>query len=436
MKGTFYVCCQRACARRSLDSSRIAAYLEQNGLQPASSAKTADLIVVYTCGCFNKAEDMTMRTIRKLHAEKAPGARLVATGCLTKIHREALDGDYMVLAPEELGALDEMIGAVIPFAAMPPANQVVNVHPLLPIPLKKQIRDHWQFNLYAFLRAFQVLYRNLSYSDRYADAWMIKVSEGCLNKCSYCVIRKAGGRLHSKPVEKILEEFRDGLAKGYKEFVLIPHDLGCYGIDIDTDVIALLEQLFAIEGDYLVELPDLNPRWLIKYYDRFAALFQQHSDKISRIVIPFQSGSDRVLELMNRKYTAAEAAACVKGLRDLSPGLAIETHIMIGFPGETEEDFARSKALIEELSITTVVLYDYEDMYGTPSSSMPDKVPSHVIFRRKRELQRTIKYNLGSGAAAKAWIAPKRLPGACLGKAIAGPPAAASDTATAPVSTA
>lgn len=418
MKGTFYVCCQRACARRSLDSSRIADYFVRNGLDPAPTAKSADVIVIYTCGCFNKAEDMTLRTIRKLQQDKAPDAQLIVTGCLTKIHPEALNGTYTVLQPEELPALDAVIGADMPFAQIPAVNRVINVNTLLPIPLKKQIRDHWQFSVYAFIRAFQVLRRNLSYSDRYANAWMIKISEGCINKCTYCVIRKAGGPLRSKSPETVLEEFRNGLAQGFNEFVLIPHDLGCYGMDIDTDIITLLEQLFAIEGEYLVELPDLNPRWLIKHYDRFAALFEQYGHKVSRVVVPFQSGSDRVLQLMNRKYTAGEAAACIKGLRALVPGLPIETHIMIGFPGESEEDFAQSVALVRDLDITTVVLYDYEDMYGTKSSAMADKVPPKVIFRRKRELQRVIKYNLGSGVTSKHWVAPQRLPAACLGKAV------------------
>jgi len=404
-----------------VDTSRIADYFLRNGLTPVPEAKMADIILIYTCGCFAKAEDMTMRTVAKLKREKSDGARFIVTGCLTKIHPEALCGDYTVLKPEELTALDEIIGAKIPFADTPAANRVVNVNNLLPIPLKKQIRDHWQFNLYAILRGFQVLYRNYFYSDRYANAWLIKVSEGCMNKCSYCVIRKAGGPLRSKPVEAILQEFRNGLEQGFKEFVLIPHDLGCYGFDLKTDVIELLEKLFAIEGDYLVELPDVNPRWLIKYYDQFTAIFQKYGHKVSRIVIPFQSGSDRVLEKMNRKYTAEEAAACIKGLRALVPNLVIETHIMIGFPGETEEDFEQSKNLVKSLNINTVVLYDYEDMYGTESAAMTNKVPSKVIFRRKRELQREIKYNLGSGVSDKAWVAPKKLPAACLGKAVVSP---------------
>lgn len=215
---------------------------------------------------------------------------------------------------------------------------------------------------------------------------IVEIAESCLGTCSYCAIKLASEKFHSFPEEQIFESFRSGLKNGYKDFALLAGDIGCYGVDMGTNLPNLLKKLFALENDFRILLWDLNVRWFIRYYDEFRSVLKANSRKVSRIVLPIESGSNRILGLMNRGYEIEKVKNCILDFQKTIPDLRLETHIIVGFPGETEEDFQESLELVKEIRFSKVVVFKYEDRPNTRASVFPDKVPKEIIDRRVRAL--------------------------------------------------
>jgi len=190
----------------------------------------------------------------------------------------------------------------------------------------------------------------------------------------------------SLPEEQIIENFKFGLKNNYTNFALTGADIGAYGVDIGTSLSNLLKKLFAIEGEYKLNLIDLNARWLVKYCDNLVAILKKNAKKLSRIMIPIQSGSNRILRLMNRRYNIDDVKKCILALQKNVPSLNIETHILVGFPGETEEDFQMSLNLLKDIQFSKVEIYRYEDRPRTAASKMADKVSDKTKKKRARRL--------------------------------------------------
>jgi len=197
----------------------------------------------------------------------------------------------------------------------------------------------------------------------------------------------------SRPEEQILEEFKSGLKENYKTFALIAGDIGCYGFDINTNLPSLLTKLFAQDGDYKILLWDLNIRWFIKYHQAMLNVLKANSKKVERIIMPIQSGSNRILKLMNRHYKIEEAKNCLQKLQNSIPEIHLETQILVGFPGETDEDFEKSLDLIREVKFDDIAIFPYEDRPGTTAQNMPNKVPQATIDTRKKILREEFNRN-------------------------------------------
>jgi tRNA A37 methylthiotransferase MiaB len=155
-------------------------------------------------------------------------------------------------------------------------------------------------------------------------------------------------------------------------------------MDIGTSLPKLLEELFKVKGDYTISLIDLNVYWLVKYYSEFLAILKSNSKKIYTIILPIQSGSDKILKLMNRKYEIDDVKRCILDLKKNVPGILIETHVMVGFPGETAEDFFMSIQLVKEMQFSKIQVYKYEERPGTLALSLPEKVPRDQIEKRAK----------------------------------------------------
>jgi len=383
----FLVFVQRACPRRRLEAARLHRYFEMNGLEPATTIRDADLVLIHACGGFQSTEDRSLRTIRRALREKRAAARLIVTGCLTKIHREALDGDYTILLPEEIEALDGLIGAQVRLAEIPEAHTAGPVCDLEREPILRSLR-HVRGPTPAFavalLREFR---RRLFPHPRHDGSYSISVGRGCLGECAYCAIRFVDGRLRSKPPEAVITEFREGLALGYRDFVLVGQDTGAYGQDRGTNAVDLLEEILSIGGEFRLAIKDFNPQWLVRFREPLLCLFERAEGRIVDCQIPIQSGSDRVLQRMARPYRISEVKAAIEKLQARAPEVTLRTHILVGFPGESEDDFRESRRLLDDLPFLVYLVNTYEDRPRTPASRFEDKVPDRVKFRRRRELE-------------------------------------------------
>ncbi len=390
----FYVCCRKGCPRRSLDAARVFRYLEANGWRATRFASRADLIVIITCGGFQQTEERSLLTIRDVARHARPGSSIVVSGCLTRIDPDALAGfsDVTIVEPEEMGRLDDIISATVPFESTPFAGSIPDVQDLRGDGFSlARLRDEFSPTRSFVRSAFTYVYRKLvsvrkSWDVFPASVYNVMIARGCNGHCTYCAIRVGTGPLVSRPIEDVVATFRQGLAEGYHRFVLIAEDIGSYGTDIGTDLVALLEAIFAIECDYELILNDCNIQWFVEYGEPLMSLLEANRDRLVDIRIPVQSGSDQVLRRMGRRYRSADIRQVVGELKRRLPGVSLKTHVLVGFPGETDEDVSLTMALLSEARFDAVKLYCYEERPGTPASRLSDKVPDAVKRRRYRQL--------------------------------------------------
>jgi tRNA A37 methylthiotransferase MiaB len=403
--GKYFIYAKKLCPRRSLDASKVHRYLLEHNFQPVSNPQKADLIFVYTCGGFNNYEERSIATIEKSLENKS--AKVIVTGCLPKINPKRLDGykNVIMISPEDLGKLDSLMQADFSHSGCGDCSVVEGIHDLfdggLVDKIKRRfgfIKRHFKFNGEFLYFCANCLYKKIfshrendaSFSLFSSDCFRLEIARGCLGNCSYCAIKLAMPKFNSHPEQQIVEKFKSGLKENYRHFALIAGDIGCYGLDINTDLPSLLTKLFAVDGDYKILLVDLNALWFVRYYSELLLILKANSNKVARIIIPIQSGSNRILKLMKRHYEIEDVKKCIRNLQQNIPGMLIDTHVMVGFPGETDEDFRKSLNLVREVKFFSVEIYPYEDRPGTTSSNLPDKVPEDVIKRRLRILEKEL----------------------------------------------
>ena len=374
---TFYLCAL-GCPRRGIDSQKIYNYLESNGYAFTEDYQHANLIVISTCAFVKDREDQSIQAINYYRDNRSDHSKIIVSGCLSKISPDMIEEykDIDFLSPRELDNFDELIGAGIKFKDIPEPNKIYS-HPLFAdlsaIPPKE---TKTRLNV-----------RLDSEYDR-DDLFTIRLARGCLGNCSYCAIKFAAGSLESKPIREIISEFKKGLSQGHQTFTLVAGDTGCYGVDIGTSVVELLADIFKIDGAYKLVLKEFNAQWLIKYQSELETLLTTNYDKIDYIIVPVQSASDKILRLMHRPYKMENVKRCLRNLKNKIPQLKITTHIMAGFPGETEEDFQKSLDFIREFEFPYVDIYGYEDRPRTQASKLEGKIPLEVINQRVKKLRK------------------------------------------------
>lgn len=400
----FFLCMTCGCPRRIIDTQRIYNYLNANGLVFTQKYNNSDLIILVTCAFNQKTEDHAVAWIKHLLRHKTRTSKVVVAGCLPKINPVRLNklGTFETVSPTELEKPDDIIDTRIKLATIPDPNENPNVV-LLPERIVAttltKILHLLRFSVNFFLKClrqqiikqkiFKINNKDYNYPDvRYnpLEIFTIRIALGCMGECSYCAIKFAVGKIKSKQKSKLIEEFKTGLNKGYKKFIFIAGDVGAYGIDIDTNIVELLDEILVIEGDYKIILKEFNAQWLVRYYDNLECILSKHYNKIDFITLPLQSGSDRILQLMRRPYKIDIVKDCLRRLKTAVPKLAITTHIMVGFPTETEDDFEKTKKLVQEFRFSYVDIYEYNDRPNTEASRLRGKIARRVIRKRRDEL--------------------------------------------------
>jgi len=407
----FFVCSSASCRERMFDCQKIVDYLSINGWSPAKKISKADTIIINTCS-FNPEEDeSSIGLIRHYLTRKKNSAQLIITGCMPAINPALLKvlGDFPCVIPTKLEALDEIIGAGVRFNGVKDpvsiSAQSVSYRPLLKIMLyfKSAVRWFisefelsWEF-INKLVKSWSISLFYIRLLDKNINPFIVnnmnnlrylRISKGCLGACSYCAKRFATGRVVSKPLVEIIDEFKAGLECGSKNFYIISEDSGCYGLDIGTNIAELLHKIFEIGNniDFKLAITNFNAQWFVKYFDQLKSILLFNQRKILYLQIPVQSGSNKILKLMNRPYRSEEIKRCLLDLRKEAPGLALTTDIIVGFPGEKEEDFKQTEDFIKITKFTHIDIFTYADRIGSLSLSMPDKVPQNVIIRWKFEL--------------------------------------------------
>ena len=402
---TFYIF-NAGCIRRALDCIWIKNYLQRNNWHMVSSPKSADLIVVSSCGVVKKNEQNSLIAIKNAVQSKKEKATIAITGCLPEINPEEINklGNFHFVPSGSLHKLDNIISPNTPLHEIEHPDTVEDGGPITDYLIARSFCRKSKiyktlFGKYAMNNAFlkasvgagkAIIQTKKIFFDKKTQLirpyYNIKVADGCKSVCTYCATRFAIRKLKSRPLDAILKDFRSGLKKGYKTFQLLGEDSGCYGLDINSSITELLEKIFEISGKYELILIDFNPWWLIKQQERLIPLLSKNQNKVKEIFLPFQSGSDKILRLMKREYNSGQLTSALLLLQEKAPEIIIRTSALIGFPLEDEEDFEATKKIIRQVHFAEVAINRYEDRPNTPSSTMPGKVPQQIIEKRAQYL--------------------------------------------------
>jgi threonylcarbamoyladenosine tRNA methylthiotransferase MtaB len=346
------------CRVNQADSLAIEGRLLARGGIPAS-AEEADVVVVNTCSVTASADQGARQTIRRV-ARTNPAVRVIVTGC------------YASRAPEDLAGLPNVTDVF-------PNSHKDNL-------LDGIVDDGWG-EAGKFVDGDGPCGGGwLSPGAAGRTAFTLRVQTGCDERCSYCIIPTTRGPGRSKPLDDVAAGVRQAVAAGYREIVLTGVHLGSYGRDLDepSSLVALLRRLVATPEDVLFRVSSLEPMDCTPDLVALAAM----SSKIApHFHLPLQHGADTMLRAMRRPYTAAYYRTLVARIVTLMPHASIGTDVIVGFPGETDDDFDEGLALLGQLPLSHVHVFPYSDRPGTEASRLHPKVEGAVIRDRGRRVR-------------------------------------------------
>ncbi len=332
-------------------------------MKPESEVRAAQLVILNTCTVTSNADDDVRQTIRRVHREN-PSARILVTGCYAQRAPQDLacmpgvewvvGNSHKVQIPE---ILDSANGA--PYHGGVHVGDIFAQHDFLAAPVEDAAGDRTRPNL--------------------------KIQDGCNNRCSFCIIPFVRGRSRSAPAERVIEQV-GALATRYREVVLSGINLGRWGREPGSTIrlADLLRRLLAETDIERLRLSSVEP---MDFSDDLLGLMAGSPRIAKHVHAPLQSGSDRVLRRMHRKYRPRHYEDRVRKARALMPDAAIGADVMVGFPGETDEEFEESRAFIESLPFTYLHVFTYSERPGTPAAESADQVPMPVRKDRNRILR-------------------------------------------------
>ena len=358
------------CSKNLVDSQVMLGYMGLDGFKVVTEPNSAEVIVVNTCSFVEAAKQESIDTILDLadYKDEKDGncKALVVSGCMAQRYSDQLE--------ESLPEVDMFIGTG-------EYNKIV--------PLLKALEDG-KLEKKSFVEIPKFIHTEFDprlNTSPFYTAWL-KISEGCNRNCTFCIIPTLRGRLRSRSVESLVTEAKKLAESGVKELNLISQDLSDYGVDLDDEnnLFDLLSGLEEVEGIDWIRLFYFYPDELTdEVIEKMAA-----SKKIcSYLDMPVQHFSSNVLKRMNRKITGEKIMERIERLRERNPGIVLRTSIIVGFPGESDDDFQTLLEGVKKAKFNHLGIFRYSDEEGTPAYRLKDKVPSDVIEDRFDELFET-----------------------------------------------
>jgi threonylcarbamoyladenosine tRNA methylthiotransferase MtaB len=349
------------CRVNLADTQELQSVLERRGFRTVAFAEPADIVIVNSCTVTARAELSDRQAIRRA-SRVSPHARVVVTGCWAETSPAgvaALDGVDLVVGNADKPRLPELLERLVVEgegdARLTGREAATGVAPPLP---RRPPRS----------RAF------------------VKVQDGCQHRCAFCIVPFARGRSRSVPPASVLERVRALVAAGHPEIVLTGVDLGHYGAGLvpRVSLAALLRELERIPRLRWLRLSSLLPSYVTP---ELLDVLTRSPVIAPHFHVPLQSGSDRVLRLMRRPYTVAMYRRLVERLAAALPSAGIGTDVIAGFPGETDDDFAATRDLLDALPLSYLHVFPYSTRAGTEAAHRPDQVEARVAARRARTLR-------------------------------------------------
>ena len=351
------------CKVNQYDSDAMRTLFIKNGYKVAESDTPADVYVVNTCSVTSIGDRKSRQMVRRIRREN-PSAVIAVAGC------------YAQLAPEvfeKMGNVDVIVG-------MQNRSRIVEY-------VEKAARSNAVLNEVRDVMAVKD-FENLTVDaeGEVKTRAFIKVQEGCDNYCTFCIIPYARGRLKSRKQKDAIEEIKHLVDRGYREVVLTGIHLGNYGKDLHdgTSLSSLVNELLKIPDLLRIRLGSIES---VELSEELIHLMNSEPRVCRHLHLPIQSGSDDVLRAMNRHYRLAEYKNLIADLRKRIPDLALTTDLIVGFPGETEENFKETLATLEELKFSAIHIFPYSQRTGTPAATYPNQVLPEIKKERVHRVQ-------------------------------------------------
>ena len=347
--------------------------VRRRGGEVVDRLEDADVVVVHTCAVRGDTERRMFKRIRELEElRKVRGYKLVISGCLVNVRPATISK----LSPE---------------ASLVEASRVEEMWRAIESKGRERV-----------IRSYS---GSRSILPEYAGGvrYIVPIQTGCIGRCAFCIEPIARGPARSYPEELILERVREAVRKGAKEVYLTGQDVACYGVDTGSSLPSLLSRILEeVDGEYFIRLGMMEPSLVKEFASELAPLYRDRR-VYEYLHLPLQSGSNKVLELMRRRYTVEEYEAVVREFRRRSPELNLATDMIVGFPGEGEREFEESMAFLEKIRPDKVHVARYTIRPFTEGSLM-EQVPEPVKKRRSKsmsELALRIAYEKNSKYVGK-----------------------------------
>lgn len=344
------------CKVNTYESEYIIHLLKENGYLIKSFDDVCDVYIINTCTVTNTSDIKSRKMIRKA-IRKNPDACVVAMGCFIEANKDfSLPGLDIVLGNRDKSKIISLL-------------------------------DEWFSNREEIRRLYSSLPRK--FEDMYINEFpgrtraFVKIQDGCENFCSYCIIPYVRGKCRSKDPDIVVKEIQELVSNGYYEVVLTGIHTGNYGVDIDTSFSELLERIVCIPGLLRLRISSIE---ITELTDEVLDILSKYSIIVNHLHIPLQAGSDHVLKLMNRKYDLNYFFEKIKKIRAIRPNIAITTDVIVGFPGESDEDFLNTINTCKKIEFSKIHVFPYSERKGTRAMELENHIDPVVKKKRAKEL--------------------------------------------------
>jgi len=345
------------CSANQNNTEIMAGLLSRNGFIVVNNEKIADICILNSCIVKGPTLQKMLSRIKQLSKKK-----LIVAGCMPDVFSKSI----LKIAPKAA-----LVGSHH-------VNEIVNA--------VKSMIERKQVSLISKQPEIH-LCKPKNYKNKVIG--ITQISEGCLGDCSFCVVRLVKGHLHSYPAESIIKNIQNDIDSGCKEIWITSQDCASYGLDNPNKKIflpELLEKILSLKGKFIVRLGMSNPNHILPILDKLIEVYK-NKKMFKFLHIPLQSGSDKVLKLMNRRYSVNDFKNIIKNFRSEIPELTISTDIIAGFPSETEEDFNETLKILEETKPDIINIARFWPMPNTKAALMP-LIGQKEIMKRTNELMK------------------------------------------------
>ena len=351
------------CSKNLVDAEIMMGILNEKGYRLTGDFEEADVIIVNTCGFIESAKQESIDTILDFADLKQTGnlKLLIVTGCLAQRYADELK--------EEIPEIDAIVGT----------GSYQNIDEII----GKLKEEHQIVSLNNIEFAYdETLPRYVSTPSHMA---YLKIGEGCDNKCTYCIIPKLRGKYRSRKMEDIISEAKNLAEMGVKELIVIAQDTTKYGVDLygEERLAELLEELAQIDGFKWIRVMYSYPESIT---EKLVNVISKYDNICNYFDMPIQHASNRILKLMNRKTTKEDIMSKVEMIRNIIPDATLRTSIIVGFPGETDEDFEELVDFVKEVEFDKLGVFTYSREEDTPADRLPNHLEEEVKLDRQERL--------------------------------------------------